>query len=200
MFLLRRFLNAFLLTHARGSARNARISFALAAMVAGLALVAPRPARAQGTPIVQNNFEDGTLQGWVPRGGSVVLANTTEAAHTGTHSLKTTGRTAGFNGPALDVTTLLVKGATYQVTCWVRLVPGEAATQLKVTVQRTVSGANSFDSVAQSSATGVTDAAWVQLTGLYAFGGGDPLCCCTSSLPALSRICHRSSSLWRTSS
>ena len=139
-----------------------------------LALLNPRAALAQGTPVIQDDFEDGTLQGWIPRGASVVLTNTTEAAHGGNHSLKTTGRTAGFNGPALDVTTLLVKGATYQVSCWVRLVPGETATQLNVTVQRTVSGANSFDSVAQSSATGVTDAAWVQLTGLYAFAGGDP--------------------------
>jgi endo-1,4-beta-xylanase len=145
-----------------------------AALLCALGLLSPRVAVGQTTPIIQDDFENGTLQGWAPRGGSVVLANTTEAAHGGTHSLKTTGRTAGFNGPALDVTTLLVKGATYQVTCWVHLVSGEAATQLKVTVQRTVSGANSFDSVAQSSATGVTDAAWVQLTGLYAFGGGDP--------------------------
>ena len=45
-------------------------------------------AAAQPTTIVQNDWEDGTLQGWIPRGGGVVLSNTTETAHGGTHSLK----------------------------------------------------------------------------------------------------------------
>ena len=103
------------------------------------------------------------------------LTNTDEVpAHGGTRSLKTTGRTAGFNGPSLNAFGLLTKGSTYQVTAWVRLVAGESPTQIRVTMQRTVSGSNSFDSIASSSATGVTDAAWVQLSGLYAFGGNDP--------------------------
>ncbi len=143
-------------------------------LLCSLGLLNPRPAAAQTTPIVQNDFEDGTVQGWIPRGGTVVLTNSTDVAHGGTRSLLTTGRTAGFNGPSLNVSALLTKNATYQVTAWVRLVSGQAATQLKITVQRTVAGANSFDTVAQSAATAVTDAAWVQLTGLYAFGGGDP--------------------------
>jgi endo-1,4-beta-xylanase len=123
--------------------------------------------------IVQNDWEDGTLQGWIPRGG-VTLANSTVTAHSGTHSLLTTGRTAGFNGPSLNVFSTLAKGATYQVTVWGRLTAGTAATQLKITVQRTVSGSNNFDTVAQSGATAVTDSAWTQLTGLYAFSGDDP--------------------------
>src|ERR1039457_5861015 len=116
-----------------------------------------RPAAAQTPAVVQNDFEDGTLQGWIPRGGSVVLTNSTEAAHGGTQSLKTTGRTAGFNGPSLNVLPLLTKSATYQVSAWVRLVAGTDPTQIKITVQRTPSGgSNQFDSVVSSSATGVT--------------------------------------------
>ena len=133
-----------------------------------------RAAIAQTGTVVQNDFEDGSLQGWIPR-GPVTLTNTDEVpAHGGTRSLKTTGRTAGFNGPSLNAFGLLTKGATYQVTAWVRLVAGESPTQIRVTMQRTVSGSNSFDSIASSSATGVTDAAWVQLSGLYSFGGNDP--------------------------
>ena len=63
-----------------------------------LGLAVPSPAAAQ--TVVQHDFEDGTTQGWVPR-GTALVTNTTEAANTGTHSLKTTGRTAGFHGPAL---------------------------------------------------------------------------------------------------
>jgi len=49
-----------------------------------------RPAIAQTGTVVQNDFEDGALQGWIPR-GPVALTNTTEAAAGGTHSLKTMG-------------------------------------------------------------------------------------------------------------
>jgi endo-1,4-beta-xylanase len=120
--------------------------------------------------VVQNDFEDGTPQNWIPRGGSVVLTNTNEAAATGTHSLKTTGRTAGFNGPSLDVLNFLSPGTVYQVTASVRLVNGEAPTTLKITVQRTPSGgSNAFDQVTPS--TNVTDGGWVTLTGQYSFAG-----------------------------
>lgn len=123
--------------------------------------------------IVSNDFEDATAQGWIPR-GPVTLTNSTDFAHGGTHSLLTTGRTAGFNGPSLNVLGTLTKGATYQVSAWVRLTTGTPATQIKMTVQRTLASGNQFDTVAQSTATGVTDGAFVQLTGLYAFSGEDP--------------------------
>ena len=130
------------------------------------------------TTVLFDDFEDGTLQGWIPRGGTVVLTNTEEVGSrtggAGTHSLETTGRTAGYNGPSLDTLGLLTKGATCQVSVWVRLLSGESPTQLKVTMQRTVNGSSSYDTIAQSASTGVTDAGWTQLTGLYAFGGTDP--------------------------
>ena len=120
------------------------------------------------TAPIQNGFEDGTLQGWIPRGGTVVLTNTTEAAFAGTRSLKTTGRTAGFNGPSLNLTGQLVKGATHQVGVSVRLVSGEAPTTIRVTMQRTlVGGTQAFDTIAQN--TNVTDGGWVTLTGTYSF-------------------------------
>src|SRR5436190_4743267 len=117
---------------------------------------------------IQNDFEDGTAQGWIPRGDTVVLTSTTEAAFVGTHSLKTTGRTAGFNGPSLRVTSQLAKGATYQVSVAVRLVAGSAPTTIRVTMQRTPTGGSAaFDTIAQN--TNVTDAAWATLSGPYSF-------------------------------
>jgi endo-1,4-beta-xylanase len=70
----------------------------LAVALAGLA----HPRRAAAQTVVQHDFEDGTTQGWIPR-GSAILSNTTDAANTGSHSLKTTGRTAGFHGPSLSL-------------------------------------------------------------------------------------------------
>ena len=52
-----------------------------------------------------------------------------------------------------------------------RLVTGQPASTLKITVQRTPNGAaNAFDQVASSANNGVTDAAWVTLQGQYSFG------------------------------
>ena len=96
---------------------------ALAVSVASLALLLSAPARAQ---VVQNDFEDGTLQGWTARGGGVVLTNSTVVAHGGTHSLLTTGRTAGFHGPSLNILSTLTKGATLsggEVTCSANIAP-----------------------------------------------------------------------------
>jgi endo-1,4-beta-xylanase len=137
-----------------------------AGLACALVLLSPRTTSAQ--TIVQHDFEDGTLQGWTPRGGTVVLTNTTEAAASGARSLKTTGRTAGFNGPSLNLLGTLSRGTIYQVTASVRLVAGQAADSLKITVQRTpVGGANAFDQVTPSAS--VTDGAWVTLTGQYSF-------------------------------
>ncbi|HEY6403536.1 MAG TPA: carbohydrate binding domain-containing protein, partial [Blastocatellia bacterium] len=160
------------LLHIRAGVFGLGLTLALAGYF--LSPLGRRPVIAQTGAVVQNDFEDGSLQGWIPR-GPVTLTNTAEVpAQGGTRSLKTTGRTAGFNGPSLNAFGLLTKGATYQVTAWVRLVAGEAPTQIRVTMQRTTASGNNFDSIASSSATGVTDAAWTQLSGLYAFGGDDP--------------------------
>ncbi|MCI0391316.1 MAG: endo-1,4-beta-xylanase [Acidobacteria bacterium] len=133
-----------------------------------LATLNPHTAIAQTGPLVQNDFEDGTLQGWIARGGGVVLTNTTEAAQTGARSLKTTNRTQGFHGPSLNVFSLLTKGATYQITASVRLITGTPATTVRITMQQTPTvGSNQFVTIAQN--TNVTDAAWVTLTGLFSF-------------------------------
>src|SRR5829696_2456037 len=137
-----------------------------AALACSLVLLCPAAASAQA--VVQHDFEDGTLQGWTPRGGTVVLTNTTEAAASGARSLKTTGRTAGFNGPSLNLLGTLSRGTVYKVTASVRLAAGQAADAPKITVQRTpVGGPNAFDQVTPSAS--VTDAGWVTLTGQYSF-------------------------------
>jgi endo-1,4-beta-xylanase len=117
---------------------------------------------------IQNDFEDGTLQGWIPR-GPVTLTNTTAAAFNGTHSLLTTGRTAGFNGPSLNLTGQLAQGATYSISVAVRLVAGQAPTTIRMTMQRTLSDGTTqaFDTIAQN--TNVTDAGWVTLSAPYSF-------------------------------
>ncbi len=123
--------------------------------------------------VLQSTWEDGTTQGWSAF-GSVTLTNSNAAAHTGARSLLTTGRTATFMGPSVNLTGSLVPNATYQVTAWARLPAGTAATQLKLTMQRTAGGTTSYDNIAASSATGVSDSGWTQITGLYSFAEPAP--------------------------
>ncbi len=119
------------------------------------------------TGTINNDFEDGTAQGWFPF-GSPTVANSTVVANTGTHSLLTTNRTSTFMGPGTSLTGQLSAGASYHVSVAARLVAGTAATGLKVTVMRSFAdGTSAFDAVVPS--TQVTDQAWVTLQGNYSF-------------------------------
>lgn len=128
-----------------------------------LALTVSFVAPSLGAQVVSNNFDDGTTQGWSPR-GPVTVTSSTDVSHGGTSSLKTVGRTAGWNGPALDLRTRLAVNATYQVSGWVRLVQGQPASDLKFTLERTpTAGSTTYAQVTAPKTT--TDSAWVQLTG-----------------------------------
>lgn len=122
--------------------------------------------------VVSNTFEDGTTQGWISR-GSAVLSSSTEAAHDGNASLKTTGRTDSWNGPSLDLRSRLLPNTTYRVTGRVRLVEGQPASNLKFTVEQLPTGGTSSSFTQVGSAVQVTDSAWVQLEGNYSFASGD---------------------------
>ena len=136
-------------------------------VLASILLCLAVPAASQ--TVLQHGWEDGTLQGWTAFGGGL-LTNSTAAANTGMRSLLTTGRTAGFNGPSLEVGAALSAGTVYQFTAFVRLAPGEAATQVRMTMRRTPTGGSAaFDQV--TSNTAVTDTGWVMVQGSYSFAG-----------------------------
>ncbi|GAB4213154.1 MAG: endo-1,4-beta-xylanase XynA [Roseiflexaceae bacterium] len=141
----------------------------LIGLVLSVGPVARPVVAADPTIILQSDFEDGTTQGWVPQ-GAITLAASTEAAHGGTFSLKSTGRTQDWNGPSRDLRPLLQKGVTYTISGQVRLVAGQPASTLKATIKRTPTGGSAnYEQVATSATDGVTDAAWVELRGQYSF-------------------------------
>jgi endo-1,4-beta-xylanase len=122
------------------------------------------------TQITTYDFEDGTAQGWQSFGLSSTnptVANSTDIGFNSAHSLKTTNRTANWMGPSLNVQSLLTKGATYQVTLSARLVTGQPADKLQMSVKRTTGGNDSFDNV--GSGSNVDDSAWVTMSGIYTF-------------------------------
>ncbi|MGN9837816.1 endo-1,4-beta-xylanase [Nonomuraea sp. H19] len=134
-----------------------------ALVVAALLCVVPAlPAHAAD---LTYDFEDGTTQGWSPRGDGVSVTATTDAAHEGTRSLVTTGRTATWHGASLPAP--FVKGVTYRVTAYARLAGGQPAGTIALTVQRTpTGGTTTYERVAAAT---VTDGEWVRLAGTYLF-------------------------------
>ncbi|MEW9548125.1 endo-1,4-beta-xylanase [Nonomuraea sp. NPDC050783] len=111
------------------------------------------------------DFEDGTTQGWAPRGDGVSVTVTAGAAHGGTGSLLTTGRTATWHGATLAAP--FVKGVTYRVSAYARLDTGQPDATIALTVQRTPAGGETtYERVAAAT---VTDGAWVRLAGTYLF-------------------------------
>ncbi|XEC92632.1 endo-1,4-beta-xylanase [Paenibacillus tarimensis] len=119
---------------------------------------------------IHTDFEDGTAQGWYGRGDTV--AAVTEEAKEGNYSLKSTGRTAGWMGPGLNVTALAGHPGTYHFQAWVKLEAGETDAVVNVTMESgtPVSGSNSYTPIVHGTA--VTAAAWTEISGTYSIGEG----------------------------
>lgn len=113
---------------------------------------------------IATDFEDGTVQGWQPRGGSVILSASGDAAYSGEYGLKVEGRTQGWNGPTFNVTNFMQVGKTYSITAWVRLPAGSSASSVAMLVERTTDGTPYYESVTSKTAT---DSGWVKLSGEY---------------------------------
>ncbi|WP_309122207.1 endo-1,4-beta-xylanase [Paenibacillus sp.] len=104
------------------------------------ALLLPQPggkpvavAAAVGETVIANDFETGT-DGWFKR-GSETVERSTEAAHEGTGSLKTTGRTQSWNGPGMYADSL-VKGAAYEFSLYAKLADGSGPAAIRLTVHQ----------------------------------------------------------------
>jgi endo-1,4-beta-xylanase len=131
-----------------------------------LTLLCPAPAAAQ--VVATYGFEDGTTQGWSSFDNAGTPVNTTAAAHTGTQSLLTATNSTGTGGPGVKLTNL-VPGASYQITGYILLTPGEAATNANLTMMRTdpgCSGGTCFDTIGTFQVP-VSDSGWVQVGGTY---------------------------------
>ena len=112
--------------------------------------------------------QDGGDRNWT-RLGTAVLANVTEEAHGGTRSLRTTGRTAVWQGPALNILSKMTRGFRYRATVWAKLAAGEPDTNLRVTVERRLAGVTNFHTVIPN--TLVTAGQWVRMSALFTMPG-----------------------------
>jgi endo-1,4-beta-xylanase len=120
--------------------------------------------------LVATDFEDGTTQGWGPRGPDAQVAATDADANTGDWSLLTSGRTDTWNGPSYDITSLVEPGNTYGFSLWLKLAPDQDPATLRVSVQRDFADADStFTTVIPN--TQVTADEWVRFAGEWSPAG-----------------------------
>ncbi len=139
----------------------------LVCLFLGVTALVAAPCFGQSEAVLQSDFENGT-QGWETRGERVSIKSDKEQAASGAKSLRITGRSANWNGAQLNLTKTLAAGKTYKFTVAVKLAKGEAADQVKMTMQR---GDNQFDGV------GITNAnanEWTTFSGKFKPSGGDP--------------------------
>jgi endo-1,4-beta-xylanase len=140
--------------------------FALLPSLLIVLLLAACPARAQVAE--DYTFESGT-QGWTGFNGATVVGTATVAEQSGTASLQTNTSASGAGGPSVTLTGVLLPGATYQISGWVMLTNGEAATSANFTMKRTdtaCSGGTCYDTIG-SYQVAVTDSGWAQIGGSY---------------------------------
>ncbi len=124
-----------------------------------MAFIFPLSASAAGPNVLTNaDMESGTTN-WVVNGAGTLSSDTTQH-HGGTHSVKISGRTAAWNGPAQNVavSNFPTSGQNWIVSVWVR---SETGTPIaKATVRLTTSTTTYINLV---SAT-VNSTGWTQLT------------------------------------
>jgi endo-1,4-beta-xylanase len=127
----------------------------------------PNPADQDNTGI-STNFEDGGLDGWSDRlgAGNATVTNSTAAAHTGTHSLLTTGRTHNYDGPQISVANKMYDGSQYNLSAWVMLVPTDNSNHtINMSLQANLNNSSSFPSItAYPGVTIQADGQWHQIS------------------------------------
>lgn len=137
--------------------------------------------------IRSNAFDDGTTQGWVRRTKEGIVSVTTDDSYEGAYSLKTTHRRHISAGPSLNITDMLMPGATYTFSLFAKLTPGSGNAPLKMSIRRTLASTGEVvvDSIMnytkvydQDYWTSQTPAvtgpqSWTKLLGRYSFTAWD---------------------------
>jgi endo-1,4-beta-xylanase len=145
---------------------SATDSFYVGDVVIGELSPAPLPASQQDNTGIVTTFEDGGLDGWGSRSGSSTVTNTTADAHSGTHSLLTTGRIANWDGPKINVSNKMYPGSQYSISGWVKLLPTDGTNHIiNMSLQTTLNGTTSYPGV--TGYPGVTvpaDGNWHQVS------------------------------------
>lgn len=122
-------------------------------------------AASVGDTVISSEFESG-LESWFKR-GTETITHSTDVAQSGKGSLLTTGRTEKWNGPGIDVTSNLVKGATYEFSIYAKLKEEDnlGSATIEMTMNQSGLPDNDEATYAKIDSKTVTEAEWVHLEG-----------------------------------
>ena len=127
------------------------------------------PLQLRAQTVATYDFEDGTAEGWISFFGASAPVATNAAAYSGSNSLLTSTSSSGTGGPSISLSSVLLPGAQYTITGWVRLTSGEAASNANFTMRRSdasCSGGACYDLIG-SYTVAVNDSGWAQIGGTY---------------------------------
>ncbi len=116
---------------------------------------------------IATGFETGTTEGWLTVAGVETLTVTTDEKRSGNFSLRISNRQQTFHGPRMNVANDFANGSRYRVSVWARIVAGQAASNLRMTLQRTLAGTTTYHNVVP--AVTVKDDGWTNLTTIYTY-------------------------------
>jgi endo-1,4-beta-xylanase len=115
------------------------------------------------------DFENGNAQGWGSFFNASTPVSTTAAAYSGSSSLLTTTSSSGTGGPSIQLQGVLLPGAKYTITGYLRLTSGEAAANANFTIARSdpsCSGGTCYDTIGTYQVP-VNSSGWAQIGGSY---------------------------------
>jgi endo-1,4-beta-xylanase len=127
------------------------------------------PVQLRAQTVVTYDFEDATADGWISFFGASTPVATTAASYSGSESLLTSTSASGTGGPSIPLTSVLLPGAQYTITGWVRLTSGEGTSSANFTIQRSdpsCSGGTCYDTIGTYQVA-VNDQGWAQIGGAY---------------------------------
>jgi len=112
---------------------------------------------------INDGFENDTVGNWIARGGET-LAVTTDQAHSGTQSMKVTGRTKNWEGPQIDLTSQVDNGQKFKLSAWVYL-DSDKPGSTKLSANKKDESGESWNTITQNTAP--TGKGWFLLEGEY---------------------------------
>jgi endo-1,4-beta-xylanase len=142
----------------------------VALLIVTIAMLGSGYLRAQ--TVATYNFDDGTADGWVSFYGASTPVASTAATYTGSYSLLTatapTTDSSGnaHGGPSINLSSLLLPGATYTITGWVQLAAGNSSGNANFSMVQVDSSGTNYKTIGNYEVA-VTDSGWAQIGGTY---------------------------------
>ena len=143
----------------------------LATTVVAASFIAAAPAMAD-EQVAHNDFEDGSYDPWVARGGADLSIADDDASGDGEQSLLVANRTDTWHGIETDaLSVFLVPGEEYTVSAQVKLDSDASEdSEANFTVQVTEGGEDDYDRVGEAVPVGTDE--WVEVGGTYSIADG----------------------------